>query len=624
VYRQTGPSKGNRRAPVSAPGSSGATRSAPQRGGGGNKGAGSPEQAAVTSTVATVSPTGAVSARTAAGAARVRASKSRATRAKRAAATEERRKRQAVLASIAASQARRASERPTGSKPSSYLGRKTAGTPTKAELDQAHDADLLKVNKAGSITTPEVRQAVKGVRKASAALAAAQPHIAGLRNQAQTEFAEELSKKTGIPPKLAGEWVLQESGASAAGAGGEAGEQNELGVGYPAHPTSFSQSPYFNRTTPKKAADATAKWMEGKIGSAYGYQAADSIQGIPRLAHGGATEDEIRAYIEGPSAWGTGHIAQIGVSAVPGKGAKKAARQLKAAKETAKNLGLHPKTAAEAPGFKVPYRAFGKHVRVALKAVTKSKGYRDDSSPSAITIHGPGGGTLVREVQASSGVASVIDKNQEPEIAARLLLLSAKTGKTIYVLSGARTPAQSAAVGGFPDDPHTLGEASDIGVDGKTVDSANAISEAEYESVGLYRPFGTAHGGSSAEDNHVQLLNDGSPATAGYVEGSAAAPSTGPLSAAAGAVSSANGGTTAPAAKRKPRRSRRRKRKLTRAERYQRNLHRLAEVGAPLKSSSKSSRSESHPILEELKAKYGSALTSTSQKAAEAAEAAKR
>lgn len=615
MERVFGPAKGNRRAPVAAPGR---PRPTAQRGGGGNKAAGSPEPTAASSTVATVSPSGVVSGASAAATRAAAASKRRATKIKRQVGAQERRVAAAALAEVSATRAKRSRERanPKTPKPSSYLGRKTAGAPTRAELDQAHTTGTLKVNNAGAVTTPSVRQASKHLRKAAAALAAAQPHIEGLRNQAQTAFAEELSKKTGIPPKLAGEWVLQESGASAAGAGGEAGEQNELGVGYPAHPTSFSQSPYFNNTTPKRAADATAKWMEGKLGAEYDYQAADSIQQIPRLAKSGASEEEIRAYIAGPSAWGTGTIAQSGVSATPGKGARKAAKQVRAATKEAKSLGLKPKAASGGTGVKVPYKAFGKTVRVALKAVTRSKAYRDDSSPTSITIHGPGRSTLVREVQGSSGVASVIDKNKDPEIAARLLLLSAKTGKTIYVLSGYRTPAQAVSVGGFADDPHTKGEAMDIGVDGKTISSANGISEAEYESVGLYRPYGTAHGGSSAEDNHVQLLHGGTPSTGGYIEGSEAAPSTGGStgSVPAAATIAVAQRVAAGAKSKKAKAKQRAKKKLTTEQRYLQNKRKLRSVGAPVtSSSSRSGRSESHPILEELKAKYGSAPTATKE-----------
>jgi hypothetical protein len=147
------------------------------------------------------------------------------------------------------------------------------------------------------------------------------PNIEGFEHQDQKEFAQWLSHYSGIPPKLAGEWVKQEGGGYSNG--GEAGPQNWLGVGYPAHPTSFSESPYFSGT-PQQAAKATAEWMEGKIGGEYDYQAAPSIQGIPKLAKSGASEEEIRQYIEGPSAWGTGAINTAGTISVNGSTAGEA------------------------------------------------------------------------------------------------------------------------------------------------------------------------------------------------------------------------------------------------------------------------------------------------------------
>lgn len=515
MLRTFGPSKGNRRPTQAAPGSKGRSRPAPQKGGGGNKSAGSVEPTAANSPTVSVSSDGTVTVSNQP----TKVARRRATRRAVRAQTASRKRVAHAVRETLYDVTSKPNSVPvlakSTDKPSEYRGSKTAGTPTLAELREGERDKTLRLNKSEALTTPKVRSASRGLTKARKAYKkVAEPHISGLRNKAQEEFAVELSKKAHLPPKLAGEWVLQESGASSAGAGGEAGEQNQLGVGYPAHPTSFSESPYFNNTTPKKAADATAKWMEGKIGGEYGYQAASSIQGIPSLAKSGASEAQIRAYIEGPSAWGTGTIAQSGVTATPGRANPKVTKRLKVAKKLAKEAGLPVNPRERTKAERVNYlKVFGKEVGQTLKAVTKSKGYADNSSTKAITIHGPGGGTLVRDVQGSSGVASVINVNKDPEIAARLLLLSKKTGKTIYVLSGYRTPAQAVAVGGFADDPHTKGEAMDIGVDGQTIASANSISEAEYESVGLYRPFGTAHGGSSAEDNHVQLLNDGTPAT---------------------------------------------------------------------------------------------------------------
>jgi len=82
----------------------------------------------------------------------------------------------------------------------------------------------------------------------------------------------------------------------------------------------------------------------------------------------------------------------------------------------------------------------------------------------------------------------------EPIIAARLDALGKALHLHLIGLSGYRTPQHSVEVGGFPNDPHTQGRASDTpGVEG--------VSEATLNRFGLTRPFGGA-----AEADHIQLL----------------------------------------------------------------------------------------------------------------------
>ena len=82
---------------------------------------------------------------------------------------------------------------------------------------------------------------------------------------------------------------------------------------------------------------------------------------------------------------------------------------------------------------------------------------------------------------------------QEPEIAARLDRLGKALHLHLIGLSGYRTPAHSVEVGGFADDPHTRGEASDTpGVEG--------VPEATLLQFGLTRPFP-----GPSEADHIQL-----------------------------------------------------------------------------------------------------------------------
>jgi len=82
----------------------------------------------------------------------------------------------------------------------------------------------------------------------------------------------------------------------------------------------------------------------------------------------------------------------------------------------------------------------------------------------------------------------------EPTLAARLDRMGRALHLHLIGLSGYRTPQHSVEVGGFSDDPHTQGQASDTpGVEG--------VPEATLNRFGLTRPFGGA-----AEADHIQLV----------------------------------------------------------------------------------------------------------------------
>jgi peptidase M15-like protein len=100
---------------------------------------------------------------------------------------------------------------------------------------------------------------------------------------------------------------------------------------------------------------------------------------------------------------------------------------------------------------------------------------------------------------------------QLPEITAALDALGKALGVTIYGISGYRTPAHSVAVGGFANDPHTKGQAEDIGVGSLLRSSAAQISEAQLAQFGLYRPFDPSDDPNNSEVNHVQLIPVGGP-----------------------------------------------------------------------------------------------------------------
>jgi peptidoglycan hydrolase CwlO-like protein len=81
----------------------------------------------------------------------------------------------------------------------------------------------------------------------------------------------------------------------------------------------------------------------------------------------------------------------------------------------------------------------------------------------------------------------------EPQLAARLNTLGRALHLHLIGISGYRTPQHSVEVGGFANDPHTRGEASDTpGIEG--------VPEATLNRFGLTRPFPGA-----AEADHIQL-----------------------------------------------------------------------------------------------------------------------
>ena len=100
---------------------------------------------------------------------------------------------------------------------------------------------------------------------------------------------------------------------------------------------------------------------------------------------------------------------------------------------------------------------------------------------------------------------------QLPVLTARLNQLAQALGVVVYGISGYRTPAHSVAVGGFADDPHTKGEAEDIGVNSLLRSSAARITEAQLAQYGLYRPFDPSDNPDNTEVNHIQLIPSGGP-----------------------------------------------------------------------------------------------------------------
>jgi peptidoglycan hydrolase CwlO-like protein len=136
------------------------------------------------------------------------------------------------------------------------------------------------------------------------------------------------------------------------------------------------------------------------------------------------------------------------------------------------------------------------HQRLALvselASLTPSVNTAEVNAPALTAAAGGGGGG------AGSGFFQAPGTNYsvgvEPELASRLNTLGKALGLHLIGISGYRSPQHSVEVGGFADDPHTRGDASDTpGVEG--------VPEATLNQYGLTRPFPGA-----AEADHIQLL----------------------------------------------------------------------------------------------------------------------
>jgi hypothetical protein len=144
-------------------------------------------------------------------------------------------------------------------------------------------------------------------------------------------------------------------------------------------------------------------------------------------------------------------------------------------------------------------------VKRELKRLNLCGGVTDaaDAAP-VIAAHGSG-------FIADPGTSQT--EGELPTLTSQLDALGKALGVTIYGISGYRTPAHSVAVGGFADDPHTRGEAEDVGVDSLLRSSAAQISEAELARFDLYRPFDPSDDPGNTEVNHIQLIPKAGPLT---------------------------------------------------------------------------------------------------------------
>lgn len=230
--------------------------------------------------------------------------------------------------------------------PKRFGGHKVLGTPTLRQLLKASAKGQLRTNRRGRATIRATRHAARDLAQARRTVGRS-GRITGITHGGEAEqFAETLAKNTRLNPRFVGAWVQAEGGGYAAG--GQAGKNNWLGVGYPGQPTPFGRSSYFSGTG-AKAGRATADWIKGKIGDKYGYGAAPGIEAIIPKAAGKGPQAALRALRE--SGWGT-NVASVAqnlpsIGTTPANPA--AVKRLQNAKLVAQRLGIPTNQAGLAP-----------------------------------------------------------------------------------------------------------------------------------------------------------------------------------------------------------------------------------------------------------------------------------
>jgi Transglycosylase SLT domain len=382
MRRQFGPSRGNRRPAVPKPGATPSERPARQRGGGGNKGAqGSPVVTATSVPTVTVtdsrtttsgfkSPTAAKRAvktqrRSTQRVRKIAARTSREPR-KRAQKVTPPKRYDAPLPKP--SKASRAYEPDPSkavissipnpnAKPEVFQGLKTAGEPSRRELQKAAKKGALQVNRKGHVTTPRIRKVGGELKKARAAVRRSQPSLAGLspEERAVVPLARKAHRKyPDIPVSVLMAQDKQESGFNAA-AVSSAGAQG------------------LSQFIPSTAASYGVKYGTGPK------EKQSQVTGQAHLLHdqGFASDPQgaLSAYSGGYAAGDYNNPilvdAEASYAALDKRGNPKALKQLRSTQSEAAKLGLKtakPKASSFGPAPKKVVTRF-KAAKVAMKEV---------------------------------------------------------------------------------------------------------------------------------------------------------------------------------------------------------------------------------------------------------------
>jgi hypothetical protein len=357
MRRTFGPSGGNRKPAVAAPGSSGSSRPTKQLGGGGSKGTqGTPEANYLTTPTVTVSSTGSVTtsgyqpkaARRAKRAARAsRKRERRITKAvsiSRQNASQRRRKQATDTKRLARTETAIKATRPKlASTPKSFKGKPTAGTPTLKSLQTAAKSGALKTNRKGFVTTPPVRKAARELKQAKKAVRKT-TGLTGPLTPGQKKFSRIVARKTGLSPRVIAAQALAEESGSYAQQREAEGNHNWLNIGYfDSGPGEITRDPTWSN--PKSAAKATARFYNNQE-----FGPSEKIAAIVPTSAGKSDAAQIAAI--GNSDWATSGAYRESIEGthdlIGQKRNPKAVKRLQRAEADAKSLGLKPSSTPKA------------------------------------------------------------------------------------------------------------------------------------------------------------------------------------------------------------------------------------------------------------------------------------
>jgi hypothetical protein len=336
-----GASKGNRRPTQVAPSKTPTQRPTAQKGGGGNKAAGSPEPTAATTPTVSVSPTGEVTAehfgpsqaeRRAAHRATVEAKESRRRVRKVKSYVRQRDKELAPKREVHVSKeflAKAASDKPVTV---SEHSRKLPGS----EAPRAKPV-TVSTHQRALPTKAEKQEAIKAVRQARKVVAKT-TGVTGPLTPSQKVMAKQIARETGLKPRTIATQELQEESGEAAQQREAEGNYNALNIGYfDSGPGALTQGSEWSN--PHTAAKATSEFFKGQK-----YGPSEGIRNILPAAKGKSVPEQLN--VIGNSGWATSDYATnlAATSALVGeKHNPKAVARLKAAVKEAKELGLNVK-----------------------------------------------------------------------------------------------------------------------------------------------------------------------------------------------------------------------------------------------------------------------------------------